>query len=154
MLNIEFMTRDETFDDERVLRMAPRYFDVCNEPEWLKDDIIKKIIHDVDKSELEGLRVISPVLGDISVRDLSGGCKTLICMYNMDDAKILSHELGDNCFKWVMKIAEAKDVTLVYSSIFEIPEECQPFNIRIVNDNSVVHNMREFWPKKFEFYKD
>lgn len=154
MLSIEFMTRDETFDDEQVLRMAARYFDVCNEPEWLKDEIIREIVRDIDQSELEGLRVVSPILGDISVRDLSGGCKTLICMYNIKGAKILSHELGDNCFKWVMKIAEKQDVTLVYSSIFELPKECEPFNVRIVNDNSVIHDMGEFWPKKFQFYKD
>jgi len=37
------------------------------------------MIKDVDKSDVVGSRVIdSPVLGSISVRDISGGVKTLI----------------------------------------------------------------------------
>ena len=151
MLNLEFKCREKTFEDENVLRMAAEYFNLCNEPSWFQDKIIADMIADVDKSRLEGLRVVSPVLGDISVRDLSGGCKTLICMYNMEGAKILSHELGDNCFKWVLKMAEKKDVTLVYSSIFIIPDECLPYQIRIVNDGSIVQNHEGFLEKKFEF---
>lgn len=42
----------------------------------MKYEIIKEIVRGVDKSELEDLRVVSPILGDISVRDLLSGCKT------------------------------------------------------------------------------
>ena len=111
--------------------------------------MIAEIVKDVDKSELSGLRVVSPILGDISVRDLSGGCKTLITIYNEPKYSYMSHELGDNCFKWLMRIASEKEITLIYSSYFVIPKECEPFQVHIVNDNSYVTNMEEFWGAKF-----
>lgn len=88
------------------------------------------------------------MLGDISVRDLSGGCKTLITMYNEPQYAYMSHELGDNCFIWLMEIAKEKDIRLIYSSYFTIPAECEPFNVHIVNDDSYVRTMEELWGAK------
>lgn len=150
MLNIEFKPREETIKKEGIIRGAEKHFNVAYSPEWLKDPLISEIIKDVDKSELEGLRVVSPILGDISVRDLSGGCKTLINIFNEPQYKYMSHELGDNCFKWLMKIADRKDVTLIYSSYFDIPEECEPFRVHIMNNDSYVTNMLEFWKVKLQ----
>lgn len=149
MLHIEFKPREETIDKEDIMRGAALYFDIANIPEWFQAAIIADIIKSVDQSDLVGLRVVSPVLGDISVRDLSGGCKTLITMYNEPQYAYMSHELGDNCFKWLMEIAKMKDIKIIYSSYFNIPEECEPFQIHIVNDNSFVSNMEEFWGVKY-----
>lgn len=150
MLTIEFECRSETLKDPDVIRPAAVFFDMNCTEEWLQDDMIGKMIESVDKSKLEGLRVVSPVLGDISIRDLSGGCKTLITMYNIPEAKYMSHELGDNCIKWVFEIAKIKDVTLVYSSYFPIPLECEPFDVKIANDGTVIHTMLELVDKKLE----
>lgn len=150
MLHLEFKPREETIDQEDILRGAALYFDIANLPEWFSAPIITKIVRGVDQSELQGLRVVSPILGDISVRDLSGGCKTLITMYNEPDYVYMSHELGDNCFLWLMEIAKEKEVKLIYSSYFTIPEECEPFLVHIVNDGSSVTTMEELWGKKVE----
>jgi len=73
MLHLEFKPREETIDQEDIIRGAAFYFDIANLPEWFLSPMIAKIVKGVDQSELQGLRVVSPILGDISVRDLSGG---------------------------------------------------------------------------------
>lgn len=50
---------------------------------WLLDDFAKKVIKDIDRSEvLDSHAVKSPVLGIISPEDLSGVAKALILMKN------------------------------------------------------------------------
>lgn len=149
MLHIEFKPREDTIDKEDIMRGAALYFDIANLPQWFAAPLIAEIVKDVDKSELSGLRVVSPILGDISVRDLSGGCKTLITIYNEPEYAYMSHELGDNCFKWLMRIAQEKEIRLIYSSYLVIPKECEPFRVHIINDNSYVKDMEEFWGAKF-----
>lgn len=70
MLHLEFKPREETIDQDDIIRGAALYFDIANMPEWFTAPIIKKIVAEVDQSVLEGLRVMSPVLGDISVRGM------------------------------------------------------------------------------------
>ena len=54
--------------------------------DWITDELSKEMIRDVDKSEVIGPRIIdSPVLGGITPRELSGGVKTLICIYKRPD---------------------------------------------------------------------
>ena len=53
------------------------YFKNTYEPEWLETDLAKKMIMDVDHSEvLSGECINSPVLGQIPPERLSGGVKT------------------------------------------------------------------------------
>ena len=49
--------------------------------EWLDNDLTRRMIRDVDKSEyIGGVAVDSPFLGSIPIERLSGGVKTLILM--------------------------------------------------------------------------
>ena len=60
------------------------------------------------------LRLIdSPVLGPISVKELSGVVKTLILMAFDESNKIFNASAcGDNCAKWILKIGQQKDLTI------------------------------------------
>lgn len=52
----------------------PTYFDNRYEDEWITDSLSVKMIKDVDKSDVVSERLIqSPVLGPISVKEISGG---------------------------------------------------------------------------------
>ena len=52
----------------------PTYFDNRYEDEWITDPLSVEMIRQVDRSEVIGAHLIeSPVLGPISVKDLSGG---------------------------------------------------------------------------------
>ena len=107
MLKIWYNTGIEYLND------APAYFDNVYEDEWLEDDLVKEMIRDVDHSEVLTPHIIeSPVLGAITPRELSGGVKVLILMLKDDSFIYNMSNCGNNCAKWVLKIAEKKDLTV------------------------------------------
>lgn len=56
-----------------------RYFDNQYEDEWIIDKLSIEMIKDMDKVDVISTRLIdSPILGLISVKELSGGVKTLM----------------------------------------------------------------------------
>lgn len=56
------------------------------EPSWISQELSKKMILDVDKSEVLGeYCIMSPILGQIPPQMLSGGVKTLMLMENRPD---------------------------------------------------------------------
>ena len=53
------------------------------------------------------------MLGPISPKALSGGVKTLMLMaFDENDRVFNASVCGDNCAKWIMQIAENKDLTI------------------------------------------
>lgn len=102
----------------------------------------KEMILDVDKSIVLGNAVIdSPVLGKISPTELSGGVKTLILIKNEPDKIFNASTCGDNCAKWILKIAENRDVTINLRYLMNFGKG--PFEIRILNTNQIVHDRKE-----------
>ena len=88
----------------------PTYFDNRYEDEWITDSLSVKMIKDVDKSDVVSERLIqSPVLGPISVKEISGGVKTLILMAFDDSGRIFNASAcGNNCAKWILEIGKQK----------------------------------------------
>ena len=83
------------------------YFKNTYTDEWIMDELSRKMIQDVDRSTVLGPRVIdSPVLGGISLRELSRGVKTLISIYKVPEKIFNASACGDNCAKWILKIGE------------------------------------------------
>ena len=81
----------------------------------------------------------SPVLGLISTKELSGGVKTLILMAFDDEGRIFNASAcGDNCAKWILKIAEKKDPTLNLRHRMDFGKD--GFQIKILNAGEVVCN--------------
>lgn len=139
MLSIFFGDMPEAIYNP-VIYFKNRYTD-----EWITDALSKEMIKDVDKSEVIGARVIdSPVLGGISPRELSGGVKTLIAMYQMPEKIFNASACGDNCAKWILKIGEMKDVTINLRHLMDFGDG--EFKVKILNTNQVVHNMDELLP--------
>ena len=103
------------------------------------------MIQDVDHSTVLDCGVIdSPVLGKIPPVQLSGGVKTLILVANEPDKVFNASTCGDNCAKWLLKIAEEKDVTINLRHLMNFGNE--PFTIHILNTNQIVHSMKELIP--------
>ena len=101
------------------------------------------MIQDVDKSKVIGEHIIeSPFLGAIPPTQLSGGVKTLMLLAFDESGKIFNAACGDNCAKWILKIAEEKDLTINLRHIMDFGDE--PFEAKILNTGETVHNMLEF----------
>ena len=121
------------------------YFKNTYEPEWLAEDMAKQMIKDIDKSEVISSQCIqSPVFGQITPLQLSGGVKTLLLLMNDPEQVFNASTCGDNCAKWILEIGRQKDVTINLRHIMDFGKE--DFEILVLNENLVVHNMKELLP--------
>lgn len=121
---------------------APSYFDNIYEDEWIEDPFVKEMIQDVDSSTVISAHIIeSPILGPITPKELSGGVKVLILMLKDDSFVYNLTNCGNNCAKWVLKIAEQKDLTVYLQYMIRFEGE---FEIQIMNTGKIVHNRKEY----------
>ena len=129
---------------EEAIYYPPVYFDNRYEDEWITEDLSVEMIRDVDKSEVLGPHLIeSPVLGPISVKEISGGVKTLILMAFDDSGNVFNASAcGDNCAKWILNIGKEKDLTINLRHIMDFGDG--EFEIQTLNTGEMVHNMLEF----------
>ena len=132
-------------DMPNVIYNTAIYFKNTYENAWITDALSREIIQDVDHSTVLDSGVIdSPVLGKIPPVQLSGGVKTLILIANEPDKVFNASTCGDNCAKWLLKIAENRDVTINLRHLMNFGSE--PFTIHILNTDQIVHSMRELIP--------
>ena len=118
------------------------YFKNVYKPEWITDPLSVEMIKDIDKSIVEnGERIISPVLGPIQPSQLSGGVKTLILVSHDHKHVFNASTCGDNCAKWLLKIAEEKKTIINLRHMMDFGNE--QFKIKVVNKNRIAHNMEE-----------
>ncbi|HIV38650.1 MAG TPA: DUF4869 domain-containing protein [Candidatus Blautia stercorigallinarum] len=129
---------------DQAIYYPPAYFDNQYEDEWITDKLSVEMIKDVDHSDVVGPHLIeSPVLGPISVKEISGGVKTLILLAFDRSGKIFNASAcGDNCAKWILKIGKEKDLTINLRHLMDFGNN--DFEIKILNTGDTVHNMEEF----------
>lgn len=141
----------EDFGENTILDIDS-YFANVYEDTWLDDDVVRNIVKDIDDSDLNGLNVISPVLGSISVRDLSGGTKALICMLkdNNPESFIDLVVLGENCEKWLSYIFKHKDVQVCMTGYHLFFDGLDIEGI-CLNDGSSIKDAADWQKKLFEF---
>lgn len=139
MLNIFFGDMPEAIYNTSV------YFKNSYEEEWITDPIAREMILDIDKSVVLGGAVIdSPVMGKIPPTSLSGGVKTLILMENEPEKIFNASTCGDNCAKWILKLSEKRNLTINLRHLMDFGDV--KFDIRILNTDQIVHNMKELVP--------
>lgn len=120
------------------------YFDNTYLDNWFEDELSKKIIKDIDKATLLGSKAVeSKALGVIPITKLSGGTKTLLLLRHKPEKIYNISTCGDNCAKWILKIAKEnkKDLVVNLRHIMDFGDK--PFEIRIMNNDMIVHNMKE-----------
>jgi len=121
------------------------YFQYDYEDSWITDPITREMIRDIDKSCVLDSGVIdSPVLGKIPPVQLSGGVKTLILVRFEKDKIFNASTCGDNCARWLLKIAENEDRTINLRHLMDFGSD--PFEIKILNTGDIVRSMSELVP--------
>ena len=144
MLNVYFGDMPEAIYNTAV------FFKNDYEDEWIVDPFVKEMIKDVDSSIVIDSGVIdSPVLGKIPPLGLSGGVKTLILVKFEPDKVFNASTCGDNCAKWLLRIAADEDRTVNLRHIMDFGEG--DFDIRILNTDEVVHNMNDLTDIAFDY---
>ena len=137
-------------DAENTIYHPPTYFDNTYLEKWIIDPFTVQMIADVDKSTVIGQRVIdSPFLGSISVKELSGGIKTLILMRFDESGKIFNASAcGDNCAKWIFEISKIKDLTINLHHVMDF-SQCENFEAYIKNTEKKVASYTEYLHEAF-----
>ena len=151
-------------DMKEAVYNTASYFKYDYEEGWIVDPMVKEMIQDVDKSTVIDSGIIdSPVLGKIPPIGLSGGVKTLILvkfepevclavagrqvfqsnlLARFEPEKVFNASTcGDNCAKWLLKIAEQEDRTVNLHHLMDFGKK--PFTIKVLNTNQIVHSMEE-----------
>ena len=129
-------------DMKEAIYNTASYFKYDYEDEWIVDPFVNAMIKGVDKSTVLACGVIdSPILGKIQPVELSGGVKTLILVKFEKDKIFNASTCGDNCAKWLLKIAETEDRTVNLHHLMDFGTE--PFTIHILNTDQIVHSMDE-----------
>ena len=111
-------------DMKEAVYNTAAYFKYDYEDNWITDPFVKKMIKDVDQSIV-----------------LDSGVKTLILVKFEKNKIFNASTCGDNCAKWLLKIAETEDRTINLRHLMKF--EVEPFDIRILNTNEIVHTMEE-----------
>ena len=124
------------------------YFNNTYLDKWFDDDLSLKIIKAIDKGEVKGPQcIVTKALGAISAKELAGGTKTLLLMRNAPDRIYNASTCGDNCAKWILKIAKEseKDLTINLHHFMHFPGK--RFEICILNTGDIVHSPEELIEK-------
>ncbi len=138
MLRVWFGNKDSAVYNTSV------FFKNRYEDKWITDPFAIKVIKDIDQSDVIDANVISsPVLGNISPLQLSGGVKALILMKNMPGKIFNASNCGDNCAKWILELGKTQTFTINLLHVMDFGKE--EFEIRILNDKKLIaHDMQEF----------
>ena len=136
MLNVYFGEMPDAIYNTAV------YFKNTYRDSWITNPLSVQMIKDVDKSDVVSESVIeSPMLGSITPLALSGGVKTLM-LVNFDRKHVFNASTcGDNCAKWLLKIAEKRKVVINLHHVMDFGKE--PFKIKVLNNGKMVKNMCE-----------
>lgn len=131
---------------EEAIYYPPRYFDNCYKPEWITTPFSVEMIKDIAGARVIDANTIEDRWGDtVTPLDLSGGIKAILLMAYVDDNKIMNATVcGDNCAKWILKIAQEKDLTINLRYIMNFERSKMDFEAKILNTGEMVHNMDEF----------
>ncbi|WP_373212500.1 DUF4869 domain-containing protein [Ruminococcus sp. 5_1_39BFAA] len=123
---------------------GPLWFKYQYKLEWFQDNLVQKMLHDVDQSDyISGGVIDSPVLGPIPPEKLSGGLQTLIMIYEMPEKVFDATSCGANCAKWLLEIGKKQDVTINLRYFMPF-EDLGPFEIEIINAGRIVYSADEF----------
>lgn len=136
MLKIYIGSRDESIYDPST------YFDNTFEKEWLFDEDVKRMIKDIDNSEVgDDGSIHCPIFGTIPPRDLSGGVKTLILL-KFDKTEIFDiSACGGNCASWIEELGNREDieVDLGYLMPFKVK-----YPILLLNPDKIVKSYDDY----------
>lgn len=136
MLNIYFG------DMPSAIYNTSGYFNNVYLDSWLDDPLDREMIQAIDKGKPLGPNAVeTEALGVIPPTKLSGGVKTLILIHHLPDKVFNASNCGDNCARWILKIAKTQDITINLRHIMNFGK--RKFQAKILNNGQNVENMEE-----------
>ena len=116
------------------------------EPEWVNDPLSRAIIHDIDQVEMpDGVTTeMACIMSGFRVADLCSDTKNLLlCRYYSGLNRMTM--MGENCYKYLMDIADERDVYMGCSSYcFFSDDDLKGRTVHFINTDEFVSNSEDF----------
>lgn len=152
MLYIYFKQQDDfdTILTEENYRICPTlWFNHQGGEDYLAGALEQQIIKDIDSAtQIADNVFLNEETGAFTAECLSGTSKTLILANNEPGIFVNGDFIGDNGCKWLLKIAETKDVYLRVGYLMPFHQD---FQAHIINDNSSISAWADFVDKGVYF---
>ena len=132
-----------------VMDTPSKSFNLVYEDEWFEDELVVKMIKDIDKVDIEDGVFTSKLFGTISPSELSTGVKGLILMLKEEGLSsywFLSSRYGENCHKWIFYISSFKDINLYVNSFFIVPKDLfeeDHCKVNFIEQNKIMTDWKE-----------
>lgn len=89
------------------------FFNLHRGSGWMGREGVKEIVKEIDGLDVISGEALMDRRGVILSPDvLSSGCKSLILLYIKPDCNVYATRCGDNCAKFILDLAEKKDVVI------------------------------------------
>ena len=109
------------------------YFENQYDPNWIMDEFAKRIIREIDESEVCTPDIIkNDIFGSFVPTELSAGVKTLLLIRNFPKKIFNISNCGDNCAKYILELAKDRDIKVTLHHAMNFGKE---FEVRVINDN-------------------
>lgn len=129
-------------DMDGVVYNTSVFFNNTYSPKWLEDPFAQEVIKAVDCGVVLGPNAIeTKILGVIPPEKLSSGTKTLLLMRFMPERVYNASNCGNNCARWILKIAKTQDITINLYHLMDFGN--RRFTARVANTGETVHTMDE-----------
>jgi hypothetical protein len=131
--------------DKSAVVDVDSYFNHVYNAEWFDDPFVKEMVKSIDNSEVVSRYCInSPIFGQIPPLMLSGGVKTCIMLYKLDDFVPDLIVCGENCEKWLSEIFKMKETVKVIMSGYDLTFSGLWIKGICENDGSVISNSEDW----------
>lgn len=120
------------------------YYENQYEKLWVTSEFAKRIIREIDCSEVVGADEIkNDLFGIFKSTELSAGVKTLLLMYNQPDKIFNISNCGDNCAQYILELARSKDITVCLHHYMDFGDS---FEVKVINDRrrKIISDPEEF----------
>lgn len=111
---------------------------------WVIDDFASEVIREIDDSQVVAPDMIqNDIFGTFSSTELSAGVKTLLLIRNMPNKTFNISNCGDNCAKYLLQLAEARDIKVTLHHAMDFGTS---FSVKVINEGKrrVVKDPIEF----------
>lgn len=148
-LSLEGMPWIYTDTSPDIVAFPSAEFDLLYEEAWLDDPWSRQVISDIQRIDVtDETRSVRSILAEYSIppEELATGTKNLLLTkFNPDGRKIRMSMMGENCYKWLMQIADEQDVCGVATKpLFFTAEDIGDREIYFVNTNFVGKGFKGF----------
>lgn len=150
MLHLYFEPLSKLIKRPEFIRYPSDYFDGVWELDWISDSFGRSVIESIDQVELGDDVVFSLLKAGLRVEDLCTGTKNLLLCKHLNKLNRITM-MGENCFPFLMDIAESKEVYMGCSNtVFFKDYDLKGRKVHFVNIDAYADNAIAFLERILE----